>query len=771
MPSPTSQASAPIVDRRRRRRSARAVRGSALGLALGLTLGLVVPSTAAATGSTSANGGGIISDEVAPTRSNGAGSDVTGLIVELGPSHRAERARTRLDALTPGRANLGAHLGGGARTLELGRPMSHAEAERVAGRLVADGLVVEAVPDAHVTIAAAPNDPFYSEQWALSGRYGGKKAYGAGVEAAWDTTIGSSDVVVAVLDTGVLPHPDITGRLVPGYDFVDGDADATDPGDWCEETDTASSWHGTHVAGTVGATTGNSAGVAGVDQRARIQPVRVLGSCGGALSSVIAGIRWSAGLPVSGLPTNPTPADVINISLSSAGSCQTSTQNAIDAATAAGSLVVVAAGNEGTDAAASSPANCANVIAVAATSHVGDRAFYSNYGSVVDLAAPGGDSRYGSAILSLSNRGTTTPDTMGYRFEQGTSMAAPHVAGTAALALSVDPSLTPAKLTTLLRSTATAFPTSSPSGSTWVCSSVPTATYHCGAGIVDAAAAVISASAALAAPKPAPAPQTEPEPEPVAATWPSTASLSFDLAGEDFIFAWPAAIGAVDRYEVLRDGVVIASTPARGVVIEAPRLTQRTWFEVRAVAGTAVSLPLGRFLSPAPSFSDVAADSWFRTDIAWLATAGITGGCGGDRFCPTASVTRQQMAAFLVRGLGLTATSGVRFSDVPADSVFATDIDKLATAGITSGCGDDRFCPTAPVTRQQMARFLTHGLGLTATSGVRFSDVPADSVFATDIDELATAGITSGCGDDRFCPTASVTRQQMAAFLRRGLVD
>jgi secreted trypsin-like serine protease len=175
-------------------------------------------------------------------------------------------------------------------------------------------------------------------------------------------------------------------------------------------------------------------------------------------------------------------------------------------------------------------------------------------------------------------------------------------------------------------------------------------------------------------------------------------------------------------------------------------------------------------------FVDVADDNVFKADIEWLAASGITRGCNpptNDRFCPTATVTRGQMAAFMVRALGLTANDGTTFTDVPTDNVFRTDIQKLATAGITRGCNpptNDRFCPDQAVTRAQMAAFMVRAFALVDNDGTTFTDVPTTNVFRTDIQKLATAGITRGCNpptNDRYCPTDPVTRQQMAAFFRR----
>lgn len=167
-------------------------------------------------------------------------------------------------------------------------------------------------------------------------------------------------------------------------------------------------------------------------------------------------------------------------------------------------------------------------------------------------------------------------------------------------------------------------------------------------------------------------------------------------------------------------------------------------------------------------FSDIGA-SQFGMEITWAAAAGITSGCGGGRFCPLTPVTREQMAAFLVRGFALTAGGAPdQFTDIGA-SPFRAEINRLATAGVTSGCGGGRYCPLETVTRAEMAAFLVRALGLTAGgSPDRFTDIAA-SAFRAEINRLAAAGITSGCGGGRYCPEPVVTREQMVAFLYRAL--
>lgn len=382
-------------------------------------------------------------------------------------------------------------IGTGARVVKFDRRMSIAEASVVAGELQAQDASVEyAEPDRIMTALFTPNDPRYAEQWGYF-----ESAAGIRMPAAWDKSNGSG-VTVAVIDTGYRAHADMTGQFVAGYDFIadtfisnDGggrDGDASDAGDATlagecgngqPTQDRSSSWHGTHVAGTIGAGTNNSSGVSGVAFGAKVLPVRVLGKCGGYTSDIADAIIWSSGGAIVNVPANANKARVINMSLGGSGACDNTTQSAINSARSRGAVVIVAAGNSNANAANFTPASCQGVVTVAAVNRSGGRAFYSNYGSVVDIAAPGGDtsSGAGNGILSTLNSGATAPVADSYAFYQGTSMATPHVAGVAALMLSKNASLTPDEVESRLKSTARAFPAS--------CA-------ECGSGIVDASAAV-----------------------------------------------------------------------------------------------------------------------------------------------------------------------------------------------------------------------------------------------------------------------------------------
>ena len=384
-----------------------------------------------------------------------------------------------------------------AHVMGLDRPVSVAALRSLAQDIMrSDATVDYAEPDLRLQAQLVPADPSYLSQW---GYY--EATAGLNLPTAWNSATGTG-VVVAIVDTGYRPHADLVANLLPGYDFIstaaaanDGngrDASALDAGDAVVANECgsgsgahSSSWHGTHVAGTVAAAAGNGLGGVGVAYGAKLLPVRVLGKCGGYTSDIADGMVWASGGAVSGVPTNTTPARVINLSLGGGGACGTTFQRAITSARSRGTVVVVAAGNSNADAANATPANCQGVTTVAAVNRSGGRAYYSNFGSVVDVAAPGGDMRAAASngILSTLNSGSTTPGADTYAYYQGTSMATPHVAGVAALMLSRNPALTVEQVEALLRSSVRQFPAA--------CSG-------CGTGLIDASLAVAAAAAAPA---------------------------------------------------------------------------------------------------------------------------------------------------------------------------------------------------------------------------------------------------------------------------------
>ena len=373
-----------------------------------------------------------------------------------------------------------------ADVIKSDRKLDAADAASLMRQIAADPSVEFVEVDAWMRPVLTPNDTNFSQQYGFGTGNGGIRA-----TEAWDTTSGSG-TVVAVLDTGITTHSDLGANILPGYDFIsdtfvarDGggrDSNPADPGDWnpvagecyAGSPVTNSSWHGTHVTGTVAAVTNNAKGVAGTAFSAKVVPVRVLGRCGGLTSDISDAIIWASGGTVSGIPANANPAEAINLSLGGGGSCSSTYQNAINGAVGRGTTVVVAAGNSNANVSGSVPANCANVVAVASITSTGARSSFSNYGSGIDVAAPG------SAIVSTLNSGTTSPGSEGYASYNGTSMAAPHVAGVVALIQSVaNPAKTPAQVEALLKSSARAFPS--------------TPSQPIGSGIVNAKAAVDAA--------------------------------------------------------------------------------------------------------------------------------------------------------------------------------------------------------------------------------------------------------------------------------------
>ncbi|KRG70155.1 S8 family peptidase [Pseudoxanthomonas dokdonensis] len=416
--------------------------------------------------------------------------------------NRLQQAASKAGVAGNGRSALSVQpmrrLGTGADLVRVSRALDTVEAKRFMDQLRADPAVEYVQPDSMMqAYDFVPDDKYFQQlQWDFA-----NSSVGINAPRAWDNSTGEG-VVVAVLDTGYVDHQDLNANIIPGYDFIndpvvagDGDgrdADAHDVGDY---TDTrASSWHGTHVAGTVAAVTNNAVGVAGVAFNAKVQPVRVLGRGGGYTSDIADAITWASGGHVDGVPDNANPAEVINLSLGGQRRCSDdpTTQAAIDGAIDRGVTVVVAAGNDNMDASNFSPASCVGVIAVGASGVDGARSYFSNYGAPLALSAPGGNATSGDDpedrwIWSLGNSGSTDPvaspagdSLMGMI---GTSQASPHVAGVVALmqaaAVSAGyPPLTPVQVKNILRASATPFTVTPPSNKPQ------------GAGILNADAAV-----------------------------------------------------------------------------------------------------------------------------------------------------------------------------------------------------------------------------------------------------------------------------------------
>jgi serine protease len=430
-------------------------------------------------------------------------AEETRLIIKLQPDG-AKSALTR-------KARIEKAAGSGSGLRHLRTMAMEADVVAVAGDASAAERAVANLagnPDVAFVQVDRRRRPAINDQYAGAEQYLSNAPGGIAATSAWNVTHGSSSIVVAVLDTGVRPHAGMAGRLLPGFDMIDDpmtandgggrDGDASDPGDFvlaseattdCPES--FSSWHGTSVAGIIGANTDDAIWTAGIDWAARILPVRVLGKCGGYDSDIVDGIAWAAGLDVPGTPVNPTPAHVINMSLGGAHGCPPIYPLVFDAAFARGvtRAIVVAAGNASTDVANDSPASCRGAIAVAASTLAGNLAAYSNFGAGITLSAPGGSFafQFGS-IIALSNTGRTTPQDDAIAHIGGTSLAAPMVSATVSLMLAVAPALTAAQVRSILTSTAKPFPAGSDCSTT-----------RCGAGVVNTDGAVRAAAATTGA--------------------------------------------------------------------------------------------------------------------------------------------------------------------------------------------------------------------------------------------------------------------------------
>ena len=506
------------------------------------------------------------------------GADAARVIVKLKPDSSLSQIQTATTAQASRARMLSRRLGvtmsDGPAVSERAQVLfaSGIGSGELAQRLAQESDVEYAVPDQVLRLHAAPNDPLYPSgvggagpaagQWYLRAP-GGGVASSLDIEPAWNVTQGSPSVVVAVVDTGVrFDHPDLlsvaaSGKLLPGYDMIsdparsiDGDGrdpDPSDPGNWvtaaevnqvggmfyhCTTLDPStgryvamdSLWHGTQVSSLIAAITNNGIGMAGVGPNLQVLPVRALGKCGEGLESdIIAAMRWAAGLMVPGVPANPTPARVINLSLGDNRICDPAFADAVNEIVAAGVVIVASAGNASGHAVAT-PANCNGVIAVAGLRHVGTKVGFSSLGPEVAISAPGGNcvnTAVGSPclypILAATDTGTTIPAgpayTDSFNFSIGTSYSAPLVSGVVALVLSVQPALTPQQVRVLLQSTARVFPTAATNPGVAQC----TAPQYdvagnpvdqaecictidtCGAGILDAGAAVGAAAAGAAA--------------------------------------------------------------------------------------------------------------------------------------------------------------------------------------------------------------------------------------------------------------------------------
>ncbi|WP_420600180.1 S8 family peptidase [Neptuniibacter sp.] len=441
------------------------------------------------------------------------------ILVKFSDKHENGNAAANRLSQAVGKSMTFVRTSGDWHVFRLPEAASNQAVETVAKAVMKRSGVQYAEPDRIMHKTNEPNDPLYSAYPQYLWHYRGpneNEVAGLNLLSSWSTLdLNATPVTVAVLDTGITAHPDLDPNIVPGYDAIsytsisnDGDGrdpDPSDPGDWYQADD--SSWHGTHVAGTIAAVSDNNQGIAGVGYNLlKVMPVRVLGQGGGYTSDIAWGIDWVTN------DGGQRRADVINMSLGGSGSCspQGYYQQAITRAYDAGITVVVAAGNSNANASNYSPASCDNVISVAALTREGTRAYYSNYGNVVDIAAPGGDytvpgnlsgwnpglsTQAAGMILSTLNDGTQGPGNPNYTWYQGTSMAAPHVAALAGLAYVLKSDITPFEVESLLKQHSRSFVAS--------CSG-------CGAGMADAELFLANIDMTVPPPPPSDPPPTDP---------------------------------------------------------------------------------------------------------------------------------------------------------------------------------------------------------------------------------------------------------------------
>jgi len=386
--------------------------------------------------------------------------------------------QSRLDRLAsafPARARHARRMGLGADVLTIDRKLNAKEAKAFMRAIASDPDVEYVEPDIVISATSAPNDPLYSQQWGLFSNLDPSQPYaGIRVSDAWKIATGAG-ITIGVVDNGLTGHSDLDANVIPaGYDFTFlGPPGGSNPG--IGSNGRVISYHGTHVAGIMAAVTSNGIGISGIAPSAKLVSARSLNQWGGGLlSSTSDALIWASGGSVAGIPNNPHPASVINLSLEAVGYCAKTFQYAIDDANSRGATVVVAAGNDSADASNVQPANCRGVIAVGNTQKDGSRSYTSNYGLTVDIAAPGTD------ILSTWNDGTYSLGSESYALQTGTSMAAPMVSGVVALIKSVaSKQYSAAEMRTLITQHSQPFP--------------KRPDQPIGAGILDASAAVAAA--------------------------------------------------------------------------------------------------------------------------------------------------------------------------------------------------------------------------------------------------------------------------------------
>lgn len=711
---------------------------------------------------------------------------------------------------------------GGAEIINAGKFLDRQEQTEAVEQLEENPNVEYAEPDYIIAAAPAgnpgnpPNDPYFAAyQWNL-------RAIDA--PGAWKTATGKN-TVIGIADTGQTSHPDLNAKYLQGYDFIstiahsrDGngrDNNPNDEGDWGPNYSATSTWHGTHVAGIAAASSGNGIGVAGVASDAKIQHARVMGKDGTTyVSDQAAGVAWSAGVSVPGVPKNFTPASVVNFSEAVRTPdlrCPQVMQDAINQAHARNVPVVVSAGNLGDDTAKYMPSNCLYAIVVGATNVNNTMTGYSNRGEEIDVLAPGGD--VSVPVWSTKNTGTYTQGSASYGYLYGTSMASPHVAGIVALMKERNPNLTVEQIRSILKNTGSNVNGYKMVNARRAVEAVPLAVTVRGA-IGDYYNSHGGASA-FGAPRANEfsvrdggavqnfarntsiywSPFTGAAPVrfggaigsayavagfengygfPLAAEekLPSGVQQRFRTAsGKATALVWSASTGI---HTLNANGAIYNYWRSRVATFGYPTVNERA----SADGSVTVTFSSGVQLRWTAAggvkqigFTDIAGNQ-FKKEILWLANSGITRGFSDGTFRPSASINRDAMAAFFYRMAGspsFTAPATPTFKDVPKSHPFYKEIEWMAARGITTGYPDGTFRPSATTNRDAMAAFFYRYAGKpsVATLGQPFTDVKPNNMFYREITWFSKQGITTGWADGSYRPSQPVKRDAMAAFIYR----
>ncbi|MBB6598883.1 S8 family peptidase [Luteimonas sp. MC1825] len=548
----------------------------------------------------------------------------------------------------------------GAKLVRTSRALDRDGLKQLTIELMKSPMVRAVDPNGRMYRAMTPNDELFPQQWHYKG--GGE---GMNAVEAWDSVDGSG-YIIAVLDTGQVDHADLAGQFIAGYDFISDPANArdndgrdnnpNDEGDWDDKYD--SSWHGTHVAGTVAALTNNTLGVAGVAHGAKVQHVRVLGNAGGTFADINDAIVWASGGTVPGVPVNPTPAHVINLSLGGSTVCPTAMQDAVNIAITNGTTVVAAAGNSSGDVAGFSPASCAGVIAVAGTGPNNTPYASTNFGPRINVAAPAGSGSTPATnqVLSTLNTGLEGQAEDSYAWYAGTSMASPHVAGTIALMLeAAGGDLDTPEIETILENTAYA--------ANGLIPGCDNAERWC-ASMIDAGLAVAVAAGDEPLPPAPPAPPEPPPPTPLENG--VTVNLPDMTANESlyFVLDVPADQG------LLEFNLGAGTSGDSDIYVQYNQRPSNSVWQCRPWTGGTVS-ELCSFTAPT-------AGEWHVRVNAYTASAGYTLTGTYDEDGPEPPTTTVLQNGVTVSGLSIAAGQELFFVlDVPAG---ATDL-KFQMAG------------------------------------------------------------------------------------------